>query len=297
MAKIPESDSNDSATLEDVTTNAKETQEETQEYVWYLAYGSNLHPKVLEGRRKVYPRESLACRVPSYKLVFTCPGIPYMEPCCASIAPSDDLDKDKNGDGYKSNDGEAPYLHGVAHHITAEEFEKVQKTEGGGGYPDLGYNVVNVNVMTYDNRSIECITLLWVLNEDEKKSNEVPQPSKRYWKLLVDGSKHHGLDSEYQAWLQQLSYYVGPTTLSTRLGRAITLTFAASMGIPILSISKLYKYRSLRSPRWIYVFMGRLSGILFTLHDWILEPILGSGVVSDIDYILADKKDSQVKID
>eukprot|EP00200_Dunaliella_tertiolecta_P015961 CAMPEP_0202422156 /NCGR_PEP_ID=MMETSP1128-20130828/50709_1 /ASSEMBLY_ACC=CAM_ASM_000463 /TAXON_ID=3047 /ORGANISM="Dunaliella tertiolecta, Strain CCMP1320" /LENGTH=424 /DNA_ID=CAMNT_0049030203 /DNA_START=643 /DNA_END=1914 /DNA_ORIENTATION=+ len=55
--------------------------------VWYLAFGSNMSPKVLTGRRNVKPMSSLTCTVPGYTLGFHYKGIPYLEPGFATIVP------------------------------------------------------------------------------------------------------------------------------------------------------------------------------------------------------------------
>lgn len=50
----------------------------TADEVFYFAYGSNMAPAVLTGRRRVRPRQSLPCSVPSHELTFDVYGMPYV---------------------------------------------------------------------------------------------------------------------------------------------------------------------------------------------------------------------------
>lgn len=107
-----------------------------QEYVWYLAYGSNMNPSVLTGRRRVKPIESIACRVPGYKLDSYVRGYPYIEPAFFSIS-------------LRSLADHEPELHGVAHKITAKDYQQIRATEGGGGHPTLGYQDERLKVQLF----------------------------------------------------------------------------------------------------------------------------------------------------
>src|SRR4051812_36687639 len=49
-------------------------------YVFMFAFGSNMDPAVLSGRRKCFPVLSLPCSVPNWSLRFSVPGLPYVEP-------------------------------------------------------------------------------------------------------------------------------------------------------------------------------------------------------------------------
>ena len=305
------------------TDTAFRSTDDEEDCVWYLAYGSNLHPTTLEDKRNVYPKESLPCIAPTYKLVFTCPGLPYLEPCFASIAPiveekeedddeqneitkanntsydtfndnkkewEEDTSKDKqqekkntNVHGQSSSSKTVPQkLHGVAHRITTQEFVQIQKTEGGGGYENLGYNVISIHVTTYSGKEIECLTLLWDADVKtkcaSKNSLDHIRPSKRYWNLLVEGSEHHGLDAKYQSWLKEtIPYYNGPQTLGTRIGRGITLIFGAMISSPLLFSSFFFKVVGRYPPRWVFAATLSVVESLYLLHDLVLRRIFGSG--------------------
>ncbi|GFR44050.1 hypothetical protein Agub_g5210 [Astrephomene gubernaculifera] len=53
--------------------------------VWYFAYGSNMNPNTLTGRRKVVPLESWPAVLHGWTLSFRMLGLPYTEPGFATI--------------------------------------------------------------------------------------------------------------------------------------------------------------------------------------------------------------------
>lgn len=95
------------------------------EYIWYLAYGSNMNPAVLTTRRGVHPIESHPCRVPGYTLDSHIRGVPFLEPAFFSVSK-------------RTSEADVE-LHGVAHKITKKAYDHIRATEGGGGHPTLGY--------------------------------------------------------------------------------------------------------------------------------------------------------------
>ncbi|PNH04373.1 hypothetical protein TSOC_009468, partial [Tetrabaena socialis] len=54
-------------------------------WVWYFAYGSNMNPNTLTGRRQVVPLESQAGLLRHWTLSFRMLGLPYAEPGFATI--------------------------------------------------------------------------------------------------------------------------------------------------------------------------------------------------------------------
>lgn len=137
------------------TTNTTESIAETTQTqdesstVWYLAYGSNMDPKVLTGRRKIKPIESKVVTVPGYWLSFDIRGIPYLEPCFASILKMDPSrlhdkayalevhSRTQHGREFMWDETHPehpqrsypPVLQGVAHRITLQDWQRVIQTE------------------------------------------------------------------------------------------------------------------------------------------------------------------------
>ncbi|CAF3875071.1 unnamed protein product [Rotaria sp. Silwood1] len=86
------------------------------EYVYNFAYGANLQPKVLSGRRKIQPIESIPGILEGWQLMFDLRGIPAVEPCFGNIKENPDAE-----------------IHGVLHKMTSKEFKHLLATEGGSG--------------------------------------------------------------------------------------------------------------------------------------------------------------------
>jgi hypothetical protein len=119
--------------------------------VLYFAYGSNMNPQVLTGRRFVRPKESLPCAVPGYRLSFAVQGLPYAEPGFATIMPvsteqklqqqqqqQQQQQKQQVAGSFSSSDT-WPCVHGVLHRVTQREWAHIQATEGVGS--SAGYQV------------------------------------------------------------------------------------------------------------------------------------------------------------
>ncbi|RPA85023.1 hypothetical protein BJ508DRAFT_412419 [Ascobolus immersus RN42] len=130
----------------------------------YLAYGSNLASSTFRGRRQIKPLSAHVVYVPSLKLVFDLPGIPYLEPRFANVAVVDEegvevvstgdakvdetkplLDtptKEKTLAELKEDDNVSAEgtkgLYGVVYYVTPEDYAKIVATEGGGtSYADV----------------------------------------------------------------------------------------------------------------------------------------------------------------
>ncbi|KAI1082687.1 hypothetical protein F5B20DRAFT_480134 [Whalleya microplaca] len=134
----------------------------TSSTVLYLAYGSNLSAETFLGRRGIRPISQLNVSAPAFDLAFDLPGLPYLEPCFANTTPrklpkpptipgdppklplppppppppvSSSAKEDGNDDGAS---GLVPGvrwsrgLYGVVYEVTADDYAKIVRTEGGG---------------------------------------------------------------------------------------------------------------------------------------------------------------------
>jgi hypothetical protein len=114
--------------------------------VYYFAFGSNMAPSVLTGRRLVQPRQSLPCSVPTHRLSFGVQGMPYSEPGFATIveAPQQEQQRQqprlKQSQRQQQQHQQPPCVHGVLHRITRREWAYVKATEGVGS-KSIGYQV------------------------------------------------------------------------------------------------------------------------------------------------------------
>lgn len=100
-------------------------------------------------------------------------------------------------------------------------------------------------------------------------------PSLRYLNVLQKGAKHSGLAQEYQDYLALLDYYQ-PVQRGQHVGAFFMSNF---FGKPLRHI--IWRVLpSLKNARAIFLFHLTFSWIalsMWLLHDYIMEPILGSG--------------------
>lgn len=116
--------------------------------LWYLGYGSNMRSASMAGRN-VTPLATKVVTVPTHYVTFDVFGIPYTEPCYASIEQFPD---GESGQLHLVHRGEAPVtvppLCGIAHHLTSSDFHRLLVTEGSG----VVYDVVEVDAYELDDR-------------------------------------------------------------------------------------------------------------------------------------------------
>jgi len=236
--------------------------EKESDKVWYFAFGSNMNPKILSGRRKIYPTKSLPCYLPGWYLNFNTTAIPFLEPSFASVSQKPAFDSQ-------------PEVHGVVHEITRSEYDEVRRTEGGGGHIGIGYESVKINITTYDGQTLPAFTLV-----------EYPRtiyhgqffPSKRYMTLLENGSVEYGLKVEYQEWLKSIPRYEPLPNLRHRIGRTLFLFFAIIFGIPlVLPMVFTHFISRSRGPRMVHYLVKIYKILIGHIYYFLFRPIFGSG--------------------
>ena len=100
-------------------------------------------------------------------------------------------------------------------------------------------------------------------------------PSQRYLNILQKGAKHSGLAQEYQDYLALLDYYQ-----PGQCGQHVGAFFVSNLfGKPVRHI--IWRVLpNLKNARAIFLFhliLSRIALSMWLLHDYIMEPILGSG--------------------
>ncbi|GLC43160.1 hypothetical protein PLESTB_000856700 [Pleodorina starrii] len=211
--------------------------------VWYFAYGSNMNPNTLKGRRQVNPLESRPAVLHGWKLSFRMLGLPYIEPGFGTIervngteggsaaAPWSRAAASSPSESGSSSRRWESEVHGVLHRISVKDWTQVMASEGVGAGKS-GYRVVEVEVALYDGRRVRALTL-----EGQPPSLHSPSrpvaPSARYLNLLRDGARHYGVDPEYITYLDLLPSYDG-SGWSAAVGRAAALAVAVPLALPLL---------------------------------------------------------------
>lgn len=151
--------------------------------VYNFAYGANLSAESI-ARRKLEPIESVAVRLPGFRLNFGLPGLPLVEPSFGDIEAMGDTAEHE--------------IHGVCHLLTKTGWRRLQTTEGGGGVDRRSYIPHKVRCVAYDGRVIEAYALM----SERNRALEPPlgfftPPSARYLDKIVTGGAKFGLDQRY----------------------------------------------------------------------------------------------------
>lgn len=198
------------------------------DYVYNFAYGSNMHPSVLSGRRKIHPKESIPGVLEGWQLTFDLRGVPGVEPCFGNIKENPNSE-----------------IHGVLHQMTSTEFKHLLATEGGSGVDDNGYTPLKVNVHTYDGRFIEAYALV-VRQNSRAILKQHALPSARYIGLLRRGATHHKVHPLYIEYLQSLpsSVLSKPILALVIIEGLLIITVSAPIWIPVVSYYTLTNQRA-----------------------------------------------------
>lgn len=244
---------------------------DNETYVWYLSYGSNMKPSVLSERRMVYPVESCPCRVAGWYLNFDVEGVPYFEPCFASIGQKP----------WKGSADAQMELQAVAHRITQEDFVRIQRTEGGGGHAGMGYESVNISAVSYDGKTLDTITLI----HRSRVPSFFAHPSKRYHGLLVDGAKQSGLSTEYISYLEGIPAYERPNSAIQNILLILCLSpYVLFIAGPVLAwyfiSSKLTFGGQWQGPKILYMALQAITDMCYVLHNMIWKHVCGSGYIA-----------------
>ena len=117
------------------------------EPMWYLGYGSNMKASSMNDRN-ITPVATKVVNVPTHYVTFDIFGIPYSEPCYASI---EEFPDGGNG-GLQVIHGktcfQVPSICGIAHLLTPSDFHRLLITEGSG----VVYDIVQVEAFVLDER-------------------------------------------------------------------------------------------------------------------------------------------------
>lgn len=248
----------------------------------YFAYGSNMNPVVLSGRRGVKPSESTPGIIMDYCLSFRLRGLPFIEPGFATL---------ERVSGKR--------VHGVVHMIREDEWERVKVSEGVNrqekGY---GYYEARLPCFLYGRKELEVVTLLSNPASHHPKSKKSEAlisngrftdfcsqqimnasfPSRRYKTLLVDGARHHELDNAYQSWLEQLTAY--EDSLERRngnrtLGSVASLSLGAGLIAPAVALGSLLDLGGQGSASNTSRLISVASNMLWDINELLVEPLVG----------------------
>jgi cation transport regulator ChaC len=142
---------------------------------WYFAYGSNMSRTIFIERRGICPSASTWGWLDGYRLCFDLPIGPGERGVANVVAEI----------GARTC--------GVLHRISADEAERLDRTEG----VHVGfYRRIGVTVTTPAEERIAAFTY------QSSYASTGRKPSPRYMGLLLDGAREHGLPPAYIAFLR-----------------------------------------------------------------------------------------------
>lgn len=294
----------------DVARFVKEHSKE--ETVLYLAYGSNLAYEKFQdpNGRGIKPLAQINVQVPTLRMTFDLPGIPYIEPCFANSAIREPEHRPFGRDGV---DEKSSLLHGssrsqeyrkdrwhksligVVYEVTAADYAHIIATEGGGAsYQDI---LVDCYPLANDPRDavpptpitapFKAHTLFAPAAPDGEKppknggrfqrpDQAYAQASARYLKLLTDGAEECELPYEYQEYLHSLHAFT-ITTMRQRAGQAVMLATWVPLVLLLFQIAKLFADENGVLPDWLSGVFGVTFKAVWISYDMVLKPIFGEG--------------------
>lgn len=261
-----------------------EDSQDPDETVLYLAYGSNLAAETFLGKRGIRPISQVNVVVPSIRLTFDLPGIPYSEPCFANS-------------GYRSTDEKPspehpPYhkdawkkgLVGVVYEVTKKDYIHIIATEGGGsGYQDvlvdcyvLADNPDEEVPLIPSNSPFRAHTLYAPEDRMRRKDPDYAQPSARYLKLILDGAREHDLPTEYRYFLANIRSYRAKTA-GQKLGAFVIMMLWGPIIMFFFATARMFAGPDGKYPLWLAKFMKALFAAVWASYDLFLQPIFGDG--------------------
>lgn len=284
--------------------------------VLYLAYGSNLSNETFRGNRGIKPLSQVNVQVPSLRLTFDLPGIPYAEPCFANSGardPNNDPpkqhaerskdnektpllgDRTHGREGYRKDQWHKGLI-GVVYEVTAQDYAHIIATEGGGSaYHDIlvdchPFVSSDPTVPVPQNPTLPAFkahTLFAPVapaGEDPPKDGgrfqrpdvSYAQASARYLKLLTDGAAELGLPYEYQDYLHAMRPYT-ITSNKQRIGQFVFLAIWMPIIAFIFLMGGMFQDDQGRHPPWMREFSGAVFKAVWASYDNYFKPMFGDG--------------------
>lgn len=263
------------------------TAEDKGKTVLYLAYGSNLCNETFRENRGIRPLSQINVLVPSLKLTFDLPGVPYHEPCFGNSAlRNPEFKENAMGEKYHKDRWHKGMV-GCVYEVTPTDYAHIIATEGGGAsYQDIlvtCYPLPSDPTETVPERPtsmpFRAHTLFAPVTTETVLSRPDPsyaQPSARYMKLITDGAAELGLPTEYQVYLSGIRTY---TITSTRqaLGQKLVLSVWWPIMMAFFALAKSLQDDKGRVPKWVGMLMGWIFLSMWTSYDGVWKSIFGDG--------------------
>lgn len=227
------------------------------ETLYYFGVGSNMLRSKVEtrGNEPISILSMQPAVVKGHRLAFNMRGFMPLEPSMGGLEPSGEKGASKPLLAY-----EHPECHGALIELTADNYERVMRSEGVGlnttsSRRPPGYQEVVVEAYPYDSRPPVLAVALAV--REHAKLRRDKAPSQRYLDILRTGAKELGLRPCYQAFLNQHPSQSVPMWLKRVALYNLIWTMTLSMKLGVRSWSKLQNsvlfavHASPTAPQWM----------------------------------------------
>lgn len=182
--------------------------------LYYFGFASNmLRSKVVGRSLDSSPIEIISMQpahVPGYHLAFSLRGFPPLEPAMAALEHCDSSDTTTPWTECLFNKKEG--CHGALIQVTAKNYDKIWRSEGG-GHANSGYKEVVVTAYPYDNKEPVQAVALFATDRVRLKHEICPSP--RYMAIVCKGAEEAGLKAEYRECLDRYPVQKVPPWLRT----------------------------------------------------------------------------------
>ena len=154
---------------------------ESNSNLFYFGVASNMLKSKLLGRGINNTKIDIISFVPgvakNHRLAFNMKGFVPLEPAMGGCEPCENME-----------------CHGALCEVTAENYEKIWKSEGG-GQKRPGYEEIVVDVYPYG--KTEAVKAVTLRAADFTRLRTDASPSRRYMDIIIAGAKELNLDKEY----------------------------------------------------------------------------------------------------
>jgi gamma-glutamylcyclotransferase len=150
------------------------------EYIWYFAYGSNMHDSVFRGWRNMSPLEWRPGHMRGYRLRFNLDGWPRGKAAPANLHAEPQAE-----------------VWGVLWRITRRDLVRLDASEG---IPWWHYRPVWLDAEDAEGNTLRVVTYVAQGNQFERS------PSLRYLTLMREGARTHSLPEHYLRFLERIEH-------------------------------------------------------------------------------------------
>ncbi|KAF2441235.1 hypothetical protein P171DRAFT_434909 [Karstenula rhodostoma CBS 690.94] len=248
--------------------------------VLYLAYGSNLCKETFREKRGIKPRSQINVLVPSLRLTFDLPGVPYIEPCFGNSAMRD---PDAMGSEDYHKDRWKKGLVGCVYEVTPSDYAHIIATEGGGtGYRDVlvdCYPLSDSDTVPEKPTTQRFVAHTLFAPPDKSHARPDPsyaQPSARYLNLITTGAAELALPREYRAYLNEIRTYT-ITTKRQQMGKVLFVSTWWPFLQLLFALNTQFQDDKGRSPPWLAQLATLLFMGVWRSYDGAFKKAFGDG--------------------